>query len=89
VATVHFTRNLDRHVSCPSERVEAGTAREALEAYFRLHPPVRGYIFDEQGVLRTHVNVFVDGVQVADRATMDDVVGERSEVYVMQALSGG
>lgn len=89
VATVHFTKNLDRHVACPPERVDAATAHEALDAYFTLHPGVRGYIVDEQGVLRTHVNVFVDGTQVADRSVMDDPVGDRSEIYVMQALSGG
>jgi molybdopterin synthase sulfur carrier subunit len=89
VATVHFTKNLHRHVECPPERVEAPTARDALEAYFVLHPAVRGYVLDEQGVLRTHVNVFVDGTQVADRAAMDDAVVATSEIYVMQALSGG
>jgi molybdopterin synthase sulfur carrier subunit len=89
VAIVHFTRNLHRHVECPSEQVEAGTARQALEAYFALHPAVRGYVLDEQGALRTHVNVFVDGIQVADRARMDDPVGPATEIHVMQALSGG
>lgn len=89
MATVHFTPNLRRHVDCPSERVDASTARAALDAYFALHPAVRGYVFDEQGTLRTHVNVFVDGTQVADRAVMDDAVDPTSEVYVLQALSGG
>ncbi len=89
VATVHFTRNLQRHVECPSERVDATTARAALDAYFALHPAVRSYVLDEQGGLRTHVNVFVDGTQVGDRTTMDDPVGDRTEVHVIQALSGG
>ena len=50
---------------------------------------MRGYVLDERGGLRTHVNVFVDGTQVADRTVMDDPVGERSEIHVIQALSGG
>ena len=87
--TVKFTQNLRRHVDCPPEEVVGGTTRDALEAYFALHPLVRGYVFDERGTLRTHVNVFVDGSQVADRAVMDDTVGPKSEVYVIQALSGG
>lgn len=89
MARVHFTKNLDRHVACPTERVAATTTGEALRAYFDLHPAVRGYVFDEQGSLRSHVNVFVDGAQVRDRGTMDDPVDETSEIYVMQALSGG
>lgn len=86
---MHFTRNLQRHVACPPERVRAGTAREALDAYFALHPAVRGYVLDEQGTLRTHVNVFVDGTQVANRSVMDDPVGDHTEIHVIQALSGG
>lgn len=89
VATVHFTRNLQRHVACPPETVEATTARAALDAYFALHPSVRGYVLDDQGGLRTHVNVFVDGTQVADRSAMDDPVGSHTEIHVIQALSGG
>ena len=89
MATVHFTKNLQRHVACPSATVDAATARTALDAYFALHPAVRGYVFDEQGGLSTHVNVFVDGVQVADRAVMDDPLRPTSEIHVIQALSGG
>jgi molybdopterin synthase sulfur carrier subunit len=89
VPTVHFTANLRRHVDCPAEHVEGSTAREALDAYFVLHPPVRGYVLDERGMLRTHVNVFVDGTQVADRTAMDDPVGPATEIHVLQALSGG
>jgi len=89
LATVHFTRNLHRHVDCPPERVDATTVREALDAYFRIHPAVRGYVLDEHGGLRTHMNVFVDGTQVADRTVMDDPVAGRTEIHVIQALSGG
>jgi hypothetical protein len=33
--------------------------------------------------------VFVDGRRVRDRERLTDAVGETSEVYVMQALTGG
>ena len=38
---------------------------------------------------RAHVAVFVDGQRVRDRETLEDPVRESSEVYVMQALTGG
>ena len=76
-------------MECPAAQVDATTAREALDAYFAIHPAVRGYVLDERGLLRTHVNVFVDGAQLVDRAGMSDPVGPRGEVYVLQALSGG
>jgi molybdopterin synthase sulfur carrier subunit len=87
--TVHFTANLTRHVSCPTVRVEGATVAEALEAVFQQNPRLRGYVIDEQGAVRKHMNVFVDGRQVRDRERLGDPVDAASEIYVMQALSGG
>lgn len=44
---------------------------------------------DERGVLRKHMSIFVDGELIIDRTTLSDEVGPNSEIYVMQALSGG
>lgn len=87
--TVHFTANLQRHVACPSTTVEGATVGEALAAVFRHNPRLRGYVLDEQGAVRKHMNVFVDGQQIRDRAGLGDAVTSESEIYVMQALSGG
>ena len=84
-----FTPHLKRHVDCPDEAVVGTTVREVLEKYFLAHPKVRSYVFDEQGSLRRHVIVFVDSEQLKDRAQQSDPVGERTELYVLQALSGG
>ena len=89
VATVHFTPQLARHQPCPDCQVPSGSLREALDAAFSEHPKLRGYVLDDQGQLRKHVVVFVDGEQVADRSGLSDPVAAGSQVYVMQALSGG
>jgi hypothetical protein len=86
---VTFTQNLQRHVAAPASDVPGGTVREALEAVFCAHPLLRGYVLDDHGRLRRHVVVFVDGRMVEDRVQLSDAVGPRSELYVMQALSGG
>ncbi len=86
---VVFTSNLQRHVNCPETQVAAGTVRSALAQVFAAQPQARGYVLDEQGHLRKHVVVFVDGQRVRDRERLDQAVGEASEVYVMQALTGG
>ena len=86
---VVFTSNLQRHVSCPETQVTAGTVRTALAQVFAAQPQARGYVLDEQGHLRKHVVVFVDGQRVRDRERLDDPVRDSSEVYVMQALTGG
>ncbi|WP_437572682.1 MoaD/ThiS family protein [Sorangium sp. So ce542] len=89
MAQITFTQNLARHVDCPALEVDGGTVREALERYFALHPRVRGYVLDEQGALRKHVVIFVDGQQLRDRAGLSEPVRDGTSLYVMQALSGG
>jgi molybdopterin synthase sulfur carrier subunit len=89
VPVVHFTANLQRHVECPSITVEGATAGEALAAVFERNPRARGYVLDEHGAVRKHMNVFVDGRQIHDRTTLSDPVASDSEIWVMQALSGG
>ncbi len=87
--TVEFTRNLARHVACPTETARGETVGAALDDYFERHPDVRAYVLDEQGRVRHHVTIFVDGRQLRDRGRLDEPVGEGSVVSVMQALSGG
>ena len=89
VPRIVFTTALQRHVDCPEEDVAGGTVREALETYFARHAAARAYVLDDQGELRQHVVVFVDGVQVRDRASLAERAGAGTEIYVMQALSGG
>jgi sulfur-carrier protein len=86
---VTFTQNLTKHVPCPPRDVVGRTVREVLDRYFAEEPKVRGYVLDEQGALRKHVVVFVDGAQLRDRTNLAEEVSEGASIYVMQALSGG
>jgi molybdopterin synthase sulfur carrier subunit len=89
MATLHFTQNLIRHTECPSAAYPAAAVRDLLEQYFAQWPDVRGYVLDDQGEVRRHVKILVDGRNLKDRKTLRDPVGEDTEVYVFQALSGG
>jgi sulfur-carrier protein len=89
VPTVSFTQNIQRHVACPERVVTGGTVREALDAFFAETPMARGYVLDDQGGLRWHMTVFVDGVLIRDRARLSDPVEAASRIYVFQSLSGG
>ena len=89
MATVSFTPNIQRHVHSPPAGVEGGTVREALEAVFRGNPRARAYVLDEQGAVRPHMVVFVNGQQIRDRQHLSDAVPSDAEIYVAQALSGG
>ena len=86
---VTFTANLERHLSAPAVEVEGATVRQALEAVFHGNPQLRSYVVDDQGRLRQHVLVFVDGEMIRDRDGLGDALQPSAELYVMQALSGG
>ena len=89
MAVVAFTQNLRRHVGIADTSAAGATVREVLDAVFAANPRVRGYVLDEQGALRKHMSIFIDGKLIDDRATLSDPVRPDSELYVMQALSGG
>ena len=87
--TVSFTSALRRFLPVPATQVEGITVGEALAAVFASQPALRGYVLDDQGAVRRHVAVYVNGEPVHDRVRMTDPVGMRDEIYVFQALSGG
>jgi sulfur-carrier protein len=87
--TIRFTDNIQRHVACPTQDVEGSTVRDALERYFAGNARARGYALDDQGRLRQHMAVFVDGRQVQDRDHLSDTVAPAAIIDVVQALSGG
>jgi len=89
MVTVTFTSHLQRHVDCPRQQVEAATLGEALERVFERNPRARGYILDDQGGLRQHVAVFIDGARARDRRQLGDALAPAAEVHVLQALTGG
>ena len=89
MARVTFTQNLQRHVQCPPTEAAGVTVREVLERVFAQNERARGYVLDDQGAARKHVVVFVDGEQIRDREHLRDSVRPNSEIYIMQALSGG
>jgi sulfur-carrier protein len=86
---VVFTRALARHLPVPTRTVGGSTVGEALGQAFHDDLRLRGYVLDDQGRLRPHVTVFVDGEAILDRQGLSDPVLPTSQIYVMQALSGG
>jgi sulfur-carrier protein len=89
MAKVAFTENIQRHVACPPTEAAGSTVREVLDNVFATNPQARSYVLDDQGAVRRHMSVFVDGILIRDRIRLSDTVTDASNVYVFQALSGG
>ncbi len=86
---VIFTPALQRFLAAPTAPAEGATVGAALAAVFAAWPALRGYVLDDQGGLRRHVALYVNGNPVRDRAGLSDPVGPEDEIYVFQALTGG
>ena len=84
-----FAASIQRHIAMPARDVVARSVDEALAVAFADEPRLRGYILDDQGGLRRHLSVFVDGMPLRDRRHLSDPVDQNSRIYVVQALSGG
>jgi molybdopterin converting factor small subunit len=89
MATVRFAESIQRHVECRTRDVHGDTIRAVLDSYFRDHERVRGYVLDDQGSLRPHMAIFVDGRHIRDRRGLTDPVAADAVVDLIQALSGG
>ncbi|HET7872252.1 MAG TPA: ubiquitin-like small modifier protein 1 [Terriglobales bacterium] len=65
------------------------TVRDVLSALWRLHPALQDRIVDEQGEIRPHINIFVDGEAIRHLDGLATPVRTDSEVLVVPAVSGG
>ncbi len=88
MAQVYFTSHLKRLAPAPVA-AKGKTVGEALAAVFGVHTQLRSYVLDERGNLRKHVCIFADGERLAHDAALSHPVRGDTELYVMQALSGG
>jgi hypothetical protein len=88
VPTILFTDSLRDIVPIkPYEAQGCATVRAALERVFSEYPMLRSRLFDEQGVVRPRVAVFLDGQLVQDPDYLSDRVGPISQIHIMPALA--
>lgn len=65
--------------------LDGGTVQESLRALEERTPAISGWVLDEQGAIRRHVNVYVNG----QLARGDTTVGPTDRVHVLPAITGG
>jgi molybdopterin converting factor small subunit len=69
----------------PDHAVEGATIAELLQALERAEPALSGWILDERGRIRRHINVFVNG----EKGREDTAIGADDQIDVLPAISGG
>jgi molybdopterin converting factor small subunit len=88
VVQVHFTAHLRAVTPLGAVTAQGPTIGAVLADVFERHPAAKGYVLDDQGRVRVHIAVFLDGEHVR-RDILDRAVKPDSELYILQALSGG
>jgi molybdopterin converting factor small subunit len=66
-------------------RLAGDTVVELLRGLEREHPEISGWILDERGLIRRHINVFVNG----ERGAEATAVRSEDRVEVLPAITGG
>lgn len=66
-------------------KIEGSTLGEVIERLERNYPKLTGWMRDERGQVRAHVNLFLNG----ERANLEAPVTPDDRIHVLPAISGG
>jgi molybdopterin synthase sulfur carrier subunit len=89
MARISFTQHLKTVGPVEQARYDGATLSEVLAAVARDFPRLPAYLLDDQGRLRRHIAVFVDGVMEPRDKALSRTLSPDSDVHIFQALSGG
>ena len=90
MAKIRFTSALKRFFPTLTEsEIEGDTVRDVLNNIEKIYPGISNYLMQDDGTLRKHVNIFVQGNLIENRQTLSDKVKHTDELMIIQALSGG
>lgn len=83
---VHLRTPLKQQAGNVAEHpVDGATVLELLEGLEAANPEIAGWILNERGEIRRHINVFVNG----ERGDAQTAVAAGDRVDVLPAISGG
>jgi sulfur-carrier protein len=86
MATVRIREPLKKLADGQSDHtIDGATVAELLAEFERTHPAMSGWILDERGQIRRHINVFVNG----ERGKESTAVGPEDRIDILPAISGG
>jgi sulfur-carrier protein len=65
--------------------IDGETVVDVLRALEQAHPAISGWVLDERGLIREHVNVFVNGSYGSEHTA----VAPNDRIHVLPAITGG
>ncbi|MBP6177851.1 MAG: MoaD/ThiS family protein [Anaerolineales bacterium] len=87
---VRFPALMKFYVDNQSEfPVEGETVAELLDNILARYPSLKTHLFDSNGDLRRHFNIFVNGTHLRELNGMNTVLGENDKVILMASAAGG
>jgi adenylyltransferase/sulfurtransferase len=72
-----------------SVSVEAGTVGELLDKLTERYPPLRKHLINEEGKLRSFVNIYVNDEDIRYLSKSETPVGETDVVSIVPSIAGG
>jgi sulfur-carrier protein len=85
MAIVRLRGQLKAMAGAAEHPLDAATVGDLMRALEGARPALAGWILDERGRIRRHINVFVNG----EAGREETPVADRDRVDVLPAISGG
>lgn len=87
---IRFPALMKYYIENQSELIIAGsTLDELIENLLLRYPALKTHLFDAEGNLRRHFNIFVNGTHIRDLDGLDTVLGVDDKVILMASAAGG
>jgi molybdopterin converting factor small subunit len=69
--------------------VSAACVSELVETILAQYPALRPHLYDAEGNLRRHLNIFVNGTHIRELTGMDTPLADDDKVIFMASAAGG
>ena len=66
--------------------IDAGSIREVIDKLDKLYPGIKFRFIDELDIIRPHMNLFLNKVQIRE---IDISTNPEDELFIVQSLGGG
>lgn len=89
MARIQCTQRLETIGPCDPVQCAGTTVSAVLDALAPQYPRLKSYVLDDQGQVRKHVAIFVDGSLIPREQVLAFPVSDSTDIHIIQALSGG